>query len=74
MEHYAAIDVSFWSSVCVVCATGQIVSEAEVPSEREAPVAVFAQGGFRIARIGLEAGSLSHWLYTGLGRAGCRRS
>ena len=34
MEHYAVIDVSLeWSSVCVVDAAGQIVSEAKVRSE-----------------------------------------
>jgi predicted NBD/HSP70 family sugar kinase len=39
MEHYAAIDVSLeWSSVCVVDASGQIVREARVRSEREALV------------------------------------
>ena len=72
MEHYAAIDVSLeWSSVCVVDAAGQIVREAKVPSEREALVALFAQGGLRFTRICLEAGPLSQWLHTGLvgGRA-----
>jgi hypothetical protein len=38
MAHYAAIDVSLeWSSVCAVDAAGQIVREAKVRSEREAP-------------------------------------
>ena len=71
MEHFAAIDVSLeWSSVCVVDAAGQIVSEAKVQSEREALVAFFAESGFRFTRIGLEAGPLSQWLYTGLVEAG----
>ena len=71
MEHYAAIDVSLeWSSVCVVDAAGQIVREAKVRSEREALVAFFAQSGLRSARIGLEAGPLSQWLYAGLAEAG----
>jgi transposase len=39
MEHYAAIDVSLeWSSICVVDASGRIVREARVRSEREALV------------------------------------
>ena len=60
MEYYAAIDVSLeWSSVCVVDAAGQIVSEAKVRSEREALVAFFAESGLRFIRIGLEAGPLS---------------
>ena len=71
MEHYAAIDVSLeWSSVCVVDAAGQIVREAKVRSEREALVAFFAQSGLSFARIGLEAGPLSQWLYAGLAGAG----
>jgi hypothetical protein len=46
MEHYAAIDVSLeWSSVCVVDASGQIVREARVRSEREALVGFFAASG-----------------------------
>jgi transposase len=37
MEHYVGIDVSLErSSVCVVDATGRIVREAQVASEREA--------------------------------------
>jgi transposase len=71
MEHYAAIDVSLeWSSVCVVDAAGQIVREAKVRSEREALVACFAESGLSLARIGLEAGPLSQWLYAGLAEAG----
>ena len=71
MEHYAAIDVSLeWSRVCVVDAAGQIVREAKVRSEREALVAFFAGSGLSFARIGLEAGPLSQWLYAGLVEAG----
>ena len=71
MEHYAAIDVSLeWSSVCVVDAAGQIVREAKVQSEREALVGFFAKSGLRFTRIGLEAGPLSQWLFSGLAQAG----
>jgi transposase len=71
MEHHAAIDVSLeWSSICVVDASGRIVREARVRSEREALVEFFAASGFRFARIGLEAGPLSQWLHPGLVEAG----
>jgi transposase len=67
MEHYAAIDVSLeWSSVCIVDATGKIVREAKVRSEREVVVDFFQASGLTFARIGLEAGPLSQWLYAGL--------
>jgi transposase len=71
MEHYAAIDVSLeWSSVCIVDATGKIVREAKVRSEREAVVEFLQATGLTFTRIGLEAGPLSQWLYLGLVEAG----
>jgi transposase len=67
MNHYAGIDVSLeCSSVCVVDASGQIVREVEVASEPEALLSWFRSLGFGVARIGLEAGPLSQWLYAAL--------
>src|SRR5712672_938804 len=71
MEHYAGIDVSLeCSSVCVVDATGKIVREGKVTSEPEALIGWFASCGVEVARIGLEAGPLSQWLYAAMHRAG----
>ena len=71
MEHYAGIDVSLeQSSVCVVDATGRVVREAKVASEPEALARWFAKLALPLARIGLEAGPLSQWLYAGLREAG----
>ena len=71
MDHYAGIDVSLeCSSVCVVDATGKIVREAKVASEPEALIAWFRSLGFDLARIGLEAGPLSQWLYAAMKQAG----
>jgi transposase len=71
MEHYAGIDVSLeLSSVCVVDATGRIVREAKVPSEPEALIGWFSGLGFKVVRIGLEAGPLSQWLYAAMRQAG----
>ncbi len=71
MEHYAGIDVSLeLSSVCVVDATGRIVREAKVASEPEALVAWLRGLGLALARVGLEAGPLSQWLYAALREAG----
>jgi transposase len=71
MEYYAGIDVSLESSsICVVDAVGRIVREAKVNSEPEA-LAAWCKGlGFDIARIGLEAGPLSQWLFAGMKQAG----
>jgi transposase len=71
MEHYAGIDVSLeYSSVCVVDATGKIVREDKVASDPEALIAWFGSLGFRLERIGLEAGPLSQWLFAALRAAG----
>jgi transposase len=71
MDHYAGIDVSLeYSSVCVVGAGGNIIREAKVASEPEALIAWFRSLGFDLARIGLEAGPLSQWLYAAMKQAG----
>jgi transposase len=71
MDHYAGIDVSLeCSSVCVVDANGKIVREAKVTSEPKALIDWFRSLGIELARIGLEAGPLSQWLYAGMKKAG----
>jgi len=71
MDYYAGIDVSLEaSSVCVVDASGKIVKETKVSSEPETLIAWFKALPFGLARIGLEAGPLSQWLYAGVKQAG----
>lgn len=71
MDHDAGIDVSLeCSSVCVVDPNGRIVREAKVASEPEALIGWFRSLGFDLARIGLEAGPLSQWLYAEMKKAG----
>ena len=71
MEHYAGIDVSLeLSSICVVDAAGRIVHEAKLASEPEALIAWFRGLGTRLARIGLEAGPSSQWLFAAMRDAG----
>jgi transposase len=71
MDHYAGIDVSLeCSSVCVVDASGKIVREDKVASEPEALTGWLGGLGVALARIGLEAGPLSQWLYAELKDAG----
>ena len=71
MDHYVGIDASLeCSSVCVVDGSGKIVREDKIASEPEALMAWFGWIGFKAARIGLEAGPLSQWLYAGLREAG----
>ena len=71
MDYYAGIDVSLKSSsVCVVDASGRIVREGKVASEPEAVIGWFASLELSPARIGLEAGPLSQWLYAAMREAG----
>ena len=71
MQHYAGIDVSLeCSSVCVVDGSGKIVREGKAGSDPESLIAWFGALGFGLARIGLEAGPLSQWLFAGLRKAG----
>jgi hypothetical protein len=71
MEHYAGIDVSLESaSLCVVDAAGRIMRETKLASEPEVLIGWFRGLEFAVARIGLEAGPLSQWLYAGMRDAG----
>ena len=71
MKHYAGIDVSLKEShVCVVDETGRVLREGHVASEPAALIGFFQGLDFPLARIGLEAGPLSQWLYAALQAAG----
>src|SRR5262245_52390049 len=71
MDYYAGIDVSLeCSSVCVVDANGKIVREGQVASEPDALIAWLGSLGLPLARVGLEAGPTSQWLYGELKRTG----
>jgi transposase len=71
MEHYAGLDVSVKeTSVCIIDAAGKVIHEVKVATEPEALRAVLLDDTFTIERIGLEAGPLSQWLYSGLAEAG----
>jgi transposase len=71
MDHFAGLDVSVKeTSVCIVDDTGRIVREAKVASEPEALLQVLNSLNYSFKRIGLEAGPLSQWLFSGLAEAG----
>jgi transposase len=53
-----------------VDAVGKILHEAKVASEPEALIDWFSSLGLGVARIGLEAGPLSQWLYAAMRKAG----
>ena len=66
MDHFAGLDVSVKeTSICIVDDTGRIVREVKVASEPEALLPVFSNPAYHFKRIGLEAGPLSQWLFSG---------
>ena len=71
MDYYAGIDVSLeCSSICIVDNAGKIVREGKVASEPEALTGWLNGLGVGLARIGLEAGPLSQWLYAEMKASG----
>lgn len=72
MKHYAGLDVSLKeTSICIVDEGGNIVREGQTCSDPAAITAFLQAAGVRLARVGLEAGSLSPWLYHELLAVGC---
>lgn len=71
MKYYAGLDVSVKeTSVCILDETGKICRELKVPSHPEELAEVLQDPSLRLDRIGLEAGPLSQWLFSGLAAAG----
>ncbi|SFU22761.1 transposase [Mesorhizobium sp. YR577] len=71
MKHYAGLDVSVKeTSICIVNETGVICREIKVASHPEDLVQALKNPEWRLVRIGLEAGPLSQWLFSGLAEAG----
>ncbi|MBP0614846.1 IS110 family transposase [Jiella mangrovi] len=71
MKHYAGLDVSMKeTSVCIVDETGAVCREMKVISHPDDLARVLQNPAWQIDRIGLEAGPLSQWLFSGLAEAG----
>jgi transposase len=68
---YAGLDVSLeMTSVCGVDEDGRICLEAKGPSEATALIETLSVVDGAFARVGLEVGPLSQWLFFGLTDAG----
>jgi transposase len=71
MKHYAGLDVSVKeTSICIVDETGKICREVKVPSHPEDLLRVLQDPAWNLVRVGLEAGPLSQWLFSGLAEVG----
>lgn len=64
MKFYCGLDVSLnTTAICVVNTDGDIVREGEVQTEPEAISAWLRSHNIAVERIGLEAGTLTPWLW-----------
>jgi transposase len=71
MEYYVGLDVSLkQTSICVVNQTGSIVQEGVVDSDPEAIASFLKSRAPGTARIGIETGPTTTWLWTELNRLG----
>lgn len=71
MAYFAGLDVSLEETpICVVDETGRIVKETRAASDPEALAEALRHAAVPLARIALEACSLTAWLHDGLRAAG----
>jgi transposase len=71
VDQYVALDVSLQkTAVCVLNVSGRVLIEADVPSEPAALIAFIQTHAPRAARVGLESGPTSPWLWHSLKAAG----
>ena len=71
MEHYVGLDVSLkLTAICIVDRTGKIVREGVLTSDPETIAAFIRSHAPHVARVGLEAGATSTWLWTELNKMG----
>jgi transposase len=71
MKHYAGVDLSIKeTSICIVDETGKVCREAKVVSHPEDLIQELKDPAWRLERVGLEAGPLSQWVFSGLAEAG----
>jgi transposase len=71
MEQYVGLDVSLkQTAICIVDGAGKIQREGIVHSDPEAIAAFIRSNAPHVARIGLETGATSTWLWTELKNLG----
>jgi transposase len=71
VKYYAGLDVSIKeTSVCVLDEGGRIVRELKVPSHPDDLAPVLLDPAHPLDQVGLEAGPLSQWLFSGLAERG----
>lgn len=67
MNYYVGLDVSCKTVfVCMINEKGEMVREIELVTDPDAIHSFLLGTGFQIEKIGLESGSMTHWLTKGL--------
>lgn len=63
MDNYVGLDVSCKTvSICILNKDGQVVREVELTTDPDTIYGFLVGTGLKITTIGLESGSLTHWL------------
>lgn len=71
MKHYVGLDVSLkLTHICVMDQDQKVVAQTKVETDPETIALYLHDLKLTFQRVGLETGTLSQWLYTGLSRAG----
>lgn len=71
MKHYIGLDVSMkQTSICIVDENGKVVFEKELSTDPHEIHSCILETGFEVHLVGLESGSLSHWLVDNLKKLG----
>ena len=69
MEHYVGLDVSLkLTAICIVDRTAKIVREGVITTDPETIAAFIKSHAPHVARVGLEVGATSTWLWTELNK------
>src|SRR4051794_32012055 len=71
MKYYAGLDVSLKeTAICIVDEAGAVCREMKGPSHPGDLTRALQDSTWQLIRIGLEAGPMSQWLFSGLAQAG----
>lgn len=72
MKYYAGLDVAMKETfMCILREDGERVFESQCPTDPLLIYEELAKGGVGLEKVGLETGSLSHYLFKGLQDLGC---
>jgi transposase len=73
MKYYAGLDVAMKETfICILREDGEKIYESSCPTDPQHIYEELLKGGVEIEKVGLETGSLSHYLHRGLQELGCK--